>query len=45
MFALHLTYPTGAVQTMTFGSAFARALVMITLASHPVVLQIEERRE
>ena len=42
MFALHLTYPSGVVQTMTFTSAFSRALAMITLASQPVVLQIEE---
>jgi hypothetical protein len=41
MFLLHLTYATGAVQTMTFESAFRRALAMITLASHPVVLRVE----
>ncbi len=42
MYVLHLLYPSGAAETRIFPSAFARALWMIALASHPVVVRIGE---
>ena len=43
MYLLHLTFPSGQVQTWTFVSAFARGLVLIALAAQPVTLRIEDR--
>lgn len=45
MFLLHLTYPTGLTETRLFGSAFLRALHMITLTPQPVTLRLEDRPE
>jgi hypothetical protein len=43
MFLLHLYYPaTGLHQTLSFASAYARLLWMITLAAQPVILQRED---
>lgn len=41
-FLLHLTYETGTRQTLRFSSADLRGYTMITLSSHPVVMEIED---
>jgi hypothetical protein len=43
MFLLHLTYPSGTVQTVSCASAFVRALWIISLTEHPVTLRCEDR--
>jgi hypothetical protein len=43
MFLLHLTYTNGVQDTMTFTSAFARGLALISLAAQPVTLRLEDR--
>jgi hypothetical protein len=43
MFLLHLTYLSGAVQTLTFPDALSRALVLIALAAQPVSAIVEDR--
>jgi len=43
-FLLHVRYsPEDPEHTITFGSAFARSLLIITLASLPVVVRLEDR--
>lgn len=41
-FLLHITYPTGKVQTCSFPTAFARVLEMVLLSTQPVTLRIED---
>lgn len=43
MFLLHLTHPNGNLQTLTYASAFLRALWIISLAGQPVVVRLEDR--
>jgi len=42
MHLLHIRHASGYIQTVTFPSAFARALVMITLRCQPVTLRVED---
>lgn len=42
MFLLHIRHGSGYVETVPFETAFARALVMISLATEPVVLWMED---
>jgi hypothetical protein len=42
MFLLHVRYASGYVSTIPFETAFARALVMIGLASQPVTLRMQD---
>jgi hypothetical protein len=42
-YLLHVTYLSGERWTGTFPSAFARALVMVTLSAQPVDLVPEDR--
>jgi hypothetical protein len=43
MFLLHLHYPaTGRRETLSFPTAYARLLWMITLAAQPVALRRED---
>ena len=42
-YLLHVTYTNGTQWTGAFPSAFARALVMVTLSAQPVELRAEDR--
>jgi hypothetical protein len=42
-FLLHLTHPSGTVQTVPCATRFLRALWIISLAGQPVVVRIEDR--
>jgi hypothetical protein len=41
-FLLHLTYASGAVETLRFASAFDRSLWVIALAAQPVTFTLED---
>lgn len=41
-FLLHLAYPSGAVETLRFASAFDRSLWIIALAGQPVTMTLED---
>jgi hypothetical protein len=43
MYLLHCTDASGFSQTLTFTSAFARGLALISLAAQPVTLRLEDR--
>jgi len=42
-FLLHVTFPSGFSQTLTFSSAFERGLFIIALAERPVGVTLENR--
>jgi len=41
-YLLHITYPTGKVETCVFATPFARALELVLLSSQPVTLRLED---
>jgi hypothetical protein len=45
LFLLHLRYPSGREQTLSFPTAQARGLYLITLSAQPVAFQTEDRAE
>ena len=42
-YLLHITHPSGLVQTVPCASAFLRGLWVISLAGKPVTLRCEDR--
>jgi hypothetical protein len=42
-YLLHVTYPSGTVQTTVCASAFSRGLLVIAYAAHPVIVRLEDR--
>ncbi len=45
MFLLHVSYASGAIETLTFPSRFDRSLVLVSLAAQPVGLRTEDPRD
>jgi hypothetical protein len=43
MFLLHVTFPSGTLQTRAFASPLLRALWMISLVSQDVTVRCEDR--
>jgi hypothetical protein len=42
-YLLHLRYPNGTTKTLTFASAQARGLFLITLSAQPIAFRTEDR--
>jgi hypothetical protein len=42
MYLLHVTYPTGTVQTIPFHSAFLRGLAVVMLAGQDVTIALSD---